>query len=202
MEQNNKPKQDNKIVRAKIEVSQSPDYDFSCIASPSANGQINYSYENDEYFNQVLRTGQSNIKTDRMESGLPIFDNHPWKKDAMSTLGISVGYEFTERGIKLLCKFGARADEALRSDVKNGIIKTVSIEGDIYNYTIERKAGEIPTYYAELWEPTSVSFAPVPQDIESQIEVKRSINEQIAKSKTIESTEEVVSNYELLINKF
>ena len=201
MEPKDKIKQDNRVIRAKIEVSQSPDYDFSCIASPSENGQINYSYENSEYFNQVLRTGEQNIKTDRLESGLPLFDNHPWSKDAMSTLGISVNYEFTERGIKLFCKFGARADEALRSDVANGIIKTVSIEGDILNYVIERKQGEIPTYYAELWEPTSISFAPVPQDIESQIEVKRSIQEQINKSKTTE-IEEVADNYNQLINKF
>ena len=157
-------------------------YDFEAIAVPADNKQLRYSYENGEYFYQVLRTGRENIKSDRMESGLPIFDNHPWDQAAMNTLGITVGYEFVAEGIAVRAKFGARADEALRSDVKNGIIKTMSIEGNVINYSVERKEGQIPVYYADLWEPDSLSFAPVPQDIMSQIEVKRALKEQIEKS--------------------
>ena len=59
-------KQDNKernkeniyICRAFITPSESEDYDFEATAVPADNGQINYSYSNDEYFNQVLRTGE------------------------------------------------------------------------------------------------------------------------------------------------
>jgi len=67
----------------------------------------------------------------------------------------------------------------LRNDVANGIIKTVSIEGDIYTYEVTREQGMLPKYKAVDWEPTSLSFAPVPQDIESQIEVKRKIADQL-----------------------
>lgn len=177
----NKENRDNKICRALItpNSTDSNDYDFEAVAVPSENGQINYSWQNDEYFNQILRTNKENINTDRLDSGLPLFDNHPWDKSALNTLGISTSYIIDDRGIVLRCKLGARADEALRNDIKNGVIKTVSIEGTIDNYTIVREIGKLPQYYADLWTPESLSFAPVPNDIGSQIEVKRKIQTQI-----------------------
>ena len=176
MEQKNKI---GEVCRAKIIKSESEDYDFIAVASPSVNGQVMYSYEENEYFVQKLLPTPENTRVERLESGLNLFDNHPWDKSAINTLGITVGYEFTERGLEVKCKFGSRADEALRNDVMNGIIKTVSIEGDIFTYTVTREQGQLPVYQATDWEPTSVSFAPVPQDIQSQIEVKRQIADQI-----------------------
>lgn len=186
MEKKNK-NNERQICRALINPTDGGEWDFEAIAVPIDNKQLRYSYENDEYFYEVLRTSQENIKTDRLESGLPLFDNHPWEQSALNTLGITVEYEFTEQGMAIRAKFGARADEALKSDVKNKIIKTVSIEGSILRYSREYIEGEIPIYYAELWEPESLSFAPVPNDIGAQIEVKRALTEQIKKSKKPES---------------
>ena len=177
-----KIKDDKQICRAAITSTTGEDYDFEAVAVPAVNGQIRYSYENNEYFNQVLRTGKENIDTSRLDSGIPLFDNHPYDNSAERTLGITTSYLFDERGLVVRAKFGARADEALRSDVKNGIIKTVSIEGMITNYSVTREAGKVPQYFAELWTPESLSFAPVPQDISAQIEVKRALTEQIKKS--------------------
>lgn len=174
-------KQENKentyICRAFITPSQSDDYDFEAVAVPANNGQLNYSWKNDEYFNQVLRTGAENVDVSRLESGLPIFDNHPWDSSALNVLGITTGYSFEERGIVVRVKWGARADEQLKSDVKNGVLKTVSIEGIIERYIREEPANpnDVPIYYADYWIPLSLSLAPVPNDIEAQIEVKRKI---------------------------
>ena len=172
---------DRSICRAMIEPSTSEDFDFQAVAIPTDNKQLMYSWREDEYFYQVLRTGKENINTERLDSGLPLFDNHPEMEDAgvMNQLGITVGYEFTTEGLVVKCKLGARADDMLKSDIKNAIAKTVSIEGDVQNYTIERKVGEVPIYYADLWTPNSLSFAPVPNDIGAQIEVKRAIQKQI-----------------------
>ena len=194
---NNKPLEDDKrICRALITpANESTEYDFECVAVPFENGQIKYNYREDEYFMQILKAERNNINTQRLESGLPLFDNHPYDASALKTLGISTSYDFDERGLILRCKFGSRADEALRNDVKNGIIKTVSIEGSIENYSVERKIGEVPKYYAELWTPESISFAPVPNDIGAQIEVKRAIQKQI-------EIPEKENKYKSLINKF
>lgn len=191
-------KEDKQICRAKIAPSTDPEYDFECVAVPAENGQLKYSYREEEYFMQILKVGENNVDRSRLESGLPLFDNHPEMEDAgaMNQLGITTDYGFDERGLFVRCKFGARADEALRTDIKNGIVKTVSIEGEIQSYSIERKAGEIPKYYAELWLPLSLSFAPVPNDIAAQIEVKRAIQKQI------EIPIQEKTKYEQLTNKF
>jgi len=192
-------KQDRQVCRAKITpIAEGSEYDFEAVAIPADNKQLRYSWENDEYFYQVLRTGKENLKTERMDSGLPLFDNHPWDTSAVNVLGITVGYEITDAGVVMRVKFGARADEALRNDVKNQIVKTVSIEGGIINYTVERKEGQVPVYYADLWEPESLSFAPVPQDIGAQIEVKRALAEQIERSKKPETD----NSLNQLLNKF
>ena len=202
MEKNKKQEiEDKRICRAMINPADENSYfDFEAVAVPSNNGQLRYSWENDEYFNQVLKTGESNISRDRLDSGLPLFDNHPWDNSAKNTLGITTDYVFDERGLVVRCKFGSRADEALRKDVKEGIIKTVSIEGSIINYTVVREQGKIPVYYAELWEPESLSFAPVPNDISAQIEVKRALKEQIEKSVPVQPESDSLFNS--LIKKF
>jgi len=191
-----KPKLNKEICRAMIEPSENEAFDFTATIIPTENKQLRYSWENNEYFYQVLRTGKDNIKTDRMDSGLPLFDNHPEFEDAgaLNQLGITVGYEFTESGITAPIKFGARADDALRSDVKNKIVKTVSIEGNVLVYTIVRNAGELPIYYADLWEPDSIHFAPVPNDIAAQIEVKRAIQKQIEIPKADKSISKSLTN--------
>ena len=196
--ENNKLKGEYGIIRAAISpnATESNDYDFEAVAVPANNKQLRRSYENDEYFYQVLRTSKENIKTERLDSGLPLFDNHPWDNAAMNTLGITTEYSFDERGLVVRCKLGSRADEALRNDIKNGIIKTVSIEGVIENYSVVRNSGEIPIYYADLWIPESLSFAPVPNDIEAQIEIKRKLQSQ--KEKEIENKSVINS----LIKKF
>lgn len=176
-------KEERTVIRAKVTPSESEEFDFECVAVPSENRQLKYSYSNDEYFYQVLRTGRENIDASRMDNGINLFDNHPYDLSAKNTLGITVGYEFTDEGIVMKCKFGARADEALRSDIKNKVLKNVSIEGDIINYSIERKQGEISIYYAELWQPTSLSLAPVPNDIGARIDVQRALDAQLHKKK-------------------
>ena len=191
-------KEDNRICRALIEPQpEGADYDFVAVAVPSENGQINYNWHDDEYYNQVLRTAQENINTSRLESGLPLFDNHVYDKSALNTLGITTGFEFTARGLEVKCKFGNRADMALRNDVKEGIIKTVSIEGSIQQYDVKREAGKLPVYFATLWTPESLSFAPVPNDIGAQIEVQRKIKKQVEIKQEIND-----DNYKSLINKF
>ena len=194
---------DKQICRAEIvPQSESTEFDFEAVAVPAINGQIKYSWENKEYFKQVLRTSPENINTERLESGLPIFDNHPEMEDAgvMNQLGITTDFGFDERGLVVRCKLGARADDALRLDIKNKISKTVSIEGEINEYSMDRTPGQIPVYYAEKWTPYSLSFAPVPNDIGAQIEVKRAIQKQIEKTENPKPEKE--DKYKILINKF
>jgi len=198
------------ICRAKIAVSDSAEYDFEAVAVPIENGQLQYMRDDEGYrvydenynpklFNQILLPYPENVITSRLDSGLPLFDNHPDMDDisVTTTLGITTSYLFDDRGLVVRCKFGARADQALRDDVKNGIIKTVSIEGSIQEYgRIEQTVSDkYPNYFATMWTPESLSFAPVPNDIESQISAKRAIQKQIIPEKE-------TTKYKSLTSKF
>ncbi len=201
----------NHVCRAIIKVSENAEYDFECVAVPINNGQLQYLRDSEGYriydenynpklFNQILLPFKENVDTIRLDSGLPLLDNHPEMEDisVKTTLGITTWYDFTTDGLVVRCKLGARADQMLRDDIKNGIIKTVSIEGTIEEYgrieqTLEDK---YPNYYATRWTPLSLSFAPVPNDIESQISAKRAVQKQIIKQEVEET------KYKLLTNKF
>jgi hypothetical protein len=194
----------NIILRALIQPTiDGSAYDFEAVAVPVENKQLKEFEDGKgirEYFYQVLKTNPENLVSERLDSGLPIFDNHPEMEDAgaLFQLGITVGWTTDERGLIVQCKWGARADEALKADVKNGIVKTMSIEGSVYEYEVIRTVGEVPIYNAILWEPVSLSFAPVPNDIGAQIEVKRAIQKQIE----IPKIEVEETKYKLLTNKF
>ncbi|HEY5588409.1 MAG TPA: hypothetical protein VIK86_05570 [Candidatus Paceibacterota bacterium] len=214
METKEKIKVNNVIQRAKIQLSIDDSYDFECVAVPTINGQLQYLRDEDGcrmydenwnpiIFNQILLVTPENVNVERLDSGLPLFDNHPEMDDisVLTTLGITTSYLFDERGLVVKCKFGSRADEGLRNDVKNGIIKTVSIEGTIQEYGRIEQTNEqrYANYYATKWTPESLSFAPVPNDIGAQIETKRAYSK--LKNKEIEGTKEpsLLNN---LINKF
>jgi len=66
----------------------------------------------------------------------------------------------------------AEIDNVLR---KLGTFDEEKSAAEVVRYSITNNPGDIPTYFAELWQPQSISLAPVPNDIDAQIEVKRAI---------------------------
>ena len=83
MKPENKDLESKEICRAMLSAAPADSgYDFEAVAVPVDNKQLRYSYQNNEYFYQVLRTGRENVKSDRLDSGLPLFDNHNWDQSA------------------------------------------------------------------------------------------------------------------------
>lgn len=121
-----------------------------------------------EEFNEILRCDKANVRTKRMDVGLPIFPDH-WDRTTKNQLGITTAYRFEDGKISATIKLGARADEELWSDIKNGILKTVSVGCNIYKVErMENTEMNIPlTYTATDWEPKHIAFAPEPADIDS-----------------------------------
>lgn len=123
-------------------------------------------------FNEILSCDKSNVRMERAINGLPVFDCH-YPRNAMVQLGIAENVRFEDGKCVATIRLGARADEALRSDIENGIIKGISAGYRVYAYKQEgeMKPGskETPTYRATDWEPTEISFAPVQADPKSQI---------------------------------
>lgn len=116
-----------------------------------------------EEFTEVLRCTLDAVMTDRLESGLPLFESH-WEREAEDLRGISTSYEISNGQIVATFKLGARADEALLLDLENKVLKSVSIGCNIYNVMRLDVDGNI-SYTALKWQPKHVAFAPEPADV-------------------------------------
>lgn len=124
----------------------------------------------DEDFNEILLCREGNVRTERLNDGLPVFDNHPYNKSASIQLGICSNTRFENNQLVGTITLGARADDALISDIKNGIIKGISVGYNVYTYQRDVfSPDDMPTLNAIDWEPFEVSFAPVQADTNSKI---------------------------------
>lgn len=120
--------------------------------------------DNFEVFDEVFDFSPNAIRTERLDSGIPLFPSH-WRRDSTDQLGISVGYVVEGNSIRASFRWGAQATEQLRTDVKNGIQKYVSMGTN--NYAVEKtiRDGQNPVYKVIDWEIKHVAFAPEPADI-------------------------------------
>lgn len=123
-------------------------------------------------YNEILSCETKNIRMQRANNGLPVFDCH-YPRNAMVQLGIAENVRFSNKQGTSTIRLGARADEALRSDIEKGVIKGISMGYNVYAYTqegeIKPNSKETPTYRAMDWEPTEISFAPVQADVNAGI---------------------------------
>lgn len=116
-----------------------------------------------ERYNEVLLCNSDAIEVQRLDVGIPLFPSH-WQRDSLSQLGITTEYDLSGGRCSAKIKLGARADEALWSDIQNGISKTVSIGVKIFEATRSEIGGSL-TYTATKWSPMHVALAPEPADI-------------------------------------
>ncbi|MFT4221877.1 phage major capsid protein [Dysgonomonas sp.] len=126
-------------------------------------------YDIDEPFNEVLSCVPGHIRLERANAGLPLFNNHQ-TDGIFAILGKVTDISISNKELSGLVRLGARADEALIADIKNGILSGVSVGYNVYKYErIAPGKGEIATYRAIDWEPMEISLAPVQADINSKI---------------------------------
>ncbi len=130
-----------------------------------------YQWELGDY-KEILSCDISNVRMERALNGLPVFDCH-YPRTAMVQLGIAENVRFENGQGVATIRLGARCDEAMRSDIENGIISGISAGYNVYSYKqegeIKLNSNETPTYRAIDWEPTEISFAPVQADPKSKI---------------------------------
>jgi hypothetical protein len=124
--------------------------------------------ESFEQFNEILECKPENIRAGRLEIGLPLFPSH-WDRSSTDILGISKDYNVSDGKISATFRFGNRVDSTMISDIKEGILKTVSVGCNIYGVERFEDAENKITYHAVDWEPKHVAFAPEPADINCTI---------------------------------
>lgn len=135
-------------------------------------GVTRYDWERDRRFIEVLSFDPGHIRTERMDQGLPMLDNHDQWRGSEGVIGIAENVHIESgRG---LCDLRFDDDEksnAVFEKVRKGIIKGVSVGYRVYQYRMDGYDEEsgVAIYRAEDWEPMEISIAPIPADVESGI---------------------------------
>lgn len=124
-----------------------------------------FSWE-DGTVNEVLSMTTGAIRMQRMNAGAPLLNSH--KRYSLSdTIGVVVeGSARIENGVlKAKVRFSSREDVApIIQDVKEGILRNISVGYRVYKYTVTKREGSLPEYRADDWEPFEVSLVSVPAD--------------------------------------
>lgn len=114
---------------------------------------------------EVLDCNETSVRLERLNSGAPVLDNHS-AYSLKNQIGVVVRAWVSANECRALLRFSDRDDIAgIIQDIKNGIIRNVSVGYRVYIYEQgEQAKDEAPTYRALDWEPMEISMVPVPAD--------------------------------------
>lgn len=115
---------------------------------------------------EVLGMETSEVRLDRLNQGANIIDNHN-RYGSVTKVVLGVVERAWIKGGQLhaTVRLSRRKElEEFIQDVRDGIIRNISIGYNVYEYLIEEKVDQVPLYRATDWEPFEISFVPVPAD--------------------------------------
>lgn len=131
---------------------------------------VRIDWENLLLVDEELDMGSQAVRLDRLNAGAPVLNAHQ-AYELENQIGVvepgSVRLE-GGRGMATL-RLSSRAEVAgLVQDIRDGIIRNISIGYLVHRYEIEKRDGQRDLYRAVDWEPHEISFVPVPADAGAQ----------------------------------
>jgi hypothetical protein len=120
--------------------------------------------------NEILDCQPNSVRLQRFANGIPLLDNHNRWEGTKSVLGICKNPRFEGRTMVATIRFSKKqAGEDAMNEVRDGIVTTVSVGYNTWEYQINKKEGTPDEYRAIDWEPMEISLAPIPADSNSVI---------------------------------
>ena len=124
----------------------------------------------DEDYNEVLCCDESSVRMDRANKGLPVIDSHN-NYSLANQIGRTTEISFRKKDKDKECRAkillsGRKEVEGIIQDIKDGIIKDISVGYRVYKFDREPipEGERYPIYRAVDWEPHEISFVSVPAD--------------------------------------
>lgn len=129
-----------------------------------------FSWEEGGSVEEVLSFDEGHIRLQRLNSGAPLLDNHDRYNGVRGVLGVVLSAR-VENGVGVATlKFSNREDvSAVWQDVKDGVLRGISVGYKVYTYEVTKEQDKLPKYRAIDWEPYEISFAPVQADMKSAV---------------------------------
>ncbi len=129
-----------------------------------------YDWLNDRYFDEVLTFGPGQMRTARLDAGAPLLDNHSAWGGVRNTLGVVESFSIEGNQARATIRFSKRDEvEGILQDVKDGILRNISVGYRVHKYDKEMREGEVPIYRAVDWEPYEISLVSIPADPKSGV---------------------------------
>lgn len=124
-----------------------------------------YNFWRDETYEEVLSLEAGHVRLDRMNGGsAPVLRDH---RNSIDHICGAVQSASIENGVgTCVVKMDSGDEQADRiwRQIKDGMIRSVSVGYRIHKIEITREEGKIPIYRAVDWEPHEVSLVAVPAD--------------------------------------
>lgn len=122
-----------------------------------------YDWYADAYYDEVLEVSPEAVRMGRMASGAPLLLDHY----ASTSRQVGVVESARIEGGKgyATVRFSKRKEvEGVWQDVKDGILRSISVGYKVHRYEKEKNDDGTRTYRAVDWEPLEISLVPVPAD--------------------------------------
>lgn len=119
---------------------------------------------------EVLGMGDGEVDMTRMQNGASVLDNHNrWGSVRDNVIGVVENARIEQgQGVATL-RFSKRASvDEIFQDIRDGILRNVSVGYRVETYEITRQEGQLDTYRAVSWTPMEVSMVGVPADQNAQ----------------------------------
>ncbi|WP_288413102.1 prohead protease/major capsid protein fusion protein [uncultured Sphingomonas sp.] len=120
---------------------------------------------------EELATGAGNVRLERLNAGAPVLNAHQ-RHDLSAQIGTIVPGSARMQGGQGIAtlKLSDRPEVAsIVADIAAGIIRNLSVGYTVHVFEADMKATPRPLYRAIDWEPTEISFVPVPFDAGAQV---------------------------------
>ncbi|MBF0339388.1 MAG: peptidase U37 [Magnetococcales bacterium] len=115
-------------------------------------------------YDEILSMDPAHVRLDRLNGGAPLLNSHDLY-DLSSVLGVVEKAWIAKGEGRAVVRFSNREDVIpIWSDVKEGIIRNVSISFRVYAFQITDAAGKIQERLAVDWEPYELSAVTVGAD--------------------------------------
>lgn len=124
-----------------------------------------------EYYSEELSMEASAVRLERLNSGAAVLDTHNSHELSAVIGSIVPGSVRIENGMGIARVALAQTDDVrdIVAKIVAGHIRNISVGYIVHQYTRIEREGERTIMRADDWEPTEISFVPVPADAGAQV---------------------------------
>jgi hypothetical protein len=125
-----------------------------------------YDWWTEQYYDEELEVSTGAVDLSRLNSGsAAVLDSHNTYGGIAAQIGVVERAWIAGGEGRAKIRLSQRPELAgIVADIRAGIIQNISVGYTVRKYEITRTGGEVPVYRAVDWQPTELSFVPVPAE--------------------------------------